>query len=378
MRMEKKMDKIFLNLSFSFILLFSFNVQAKQVKSIYDIRSHVKSYSKKKLVNSLRMFVYKSRPNRFYGTVGHENIQKFLFETLKNYKSDDKTDVREDLFDLNLEVGKSLYQNDFDTKVVPNFKPNTPEYKKWNSFKNYMQSLLDSQKNKKGKNYIWERKGTSGKTLVITTHYDTVSHDPKTLRIDSKAKMPGADYNASGVAIALALVDLLYNQNIHHSIRIVFLDAQALGFLGAYDYAQKLKKEKESIIGVVNLEMLGHDSKHYDKTKKYKNFKVYARDAVKDVKEDDINFLTIFTKTTKKARVNIKFDLLRNNFNNSDHFRFWDVGIPAVVFTQNWEDDFNKKYQSGNDFPETINQATFYAAFNFIARNTLGILINLQ
>ena len=67
----------------------------------------------------------------------------------------------------------------------------------------------------------------------------------------------------------------------------------------------------------------------------------------------------------------------QNNFNNSDHFRFWDVGIPAIALTQNWEDDFNTKYQTGNDFPETINQETFYNAYQFIAKNTLGFAKNL-
>lgn len=371
------MRKVFLSLSFSIISLFSISIQAKQIKSIYNIRSHVKSYSKKKLVNSLRMFVYKSRPNRFFGTSGHLAIQEFLYSTLKNYKVDDKTNIIEDAFDLNLEVGKKLYQNDFDSKIASTYKPNTPEFQKWNRFNHYMQSMLDKNKNHKGKNYIWERKGTSGKTLIITAHYDTVSHDPKTLKINPNSKMPGADYNASGVAIALSLVDLLYNQDLYHSVRIVFLDAQALGFLGSYDYAQKIKEQKDTILGVVNLEMLGHDSKHFDKAKKYKNFKVYTRDSNKDPSHSDINFLKQFSKTTTKAKVNIKFNLVQNNFNNSDHFRFWDIGIPAIVFTQNWEDDFNPKYQSANDFPETINQQSFYNSFKYIARNTLGFLMNL-
>ncbi len=375
--MEIVMRNKFLNISFSFCFLFCFNVQAKQVKSIYDIKYHVKKYSKKKLVNSMRMLVYKGRPNRFFGTVGHKNIQDFIQATLKNYKLDTDTSVVADSFELNLDIGKALYQKDFDTKIVSSFKPNTPEYKKWNSFKNYMQSLLDKYSTQKGKNFIWQRNGTSGKTLIITAHYDTVSHDPKTLKINPQSKMPGADYNASGVGIALSLIDLLYDQKLHHSVRIVFLDAQSLGFLGSYDYAQKIKKEKENILGVVNLEMLGHDSKHFDKVKKYKNYKVYTRDTSTDSESLDVNFYNTFIKTTSKASVNIKFELTQNNFNNSDHFRFWDAGLPAIVLTQNWEDDFNTKYQSGNDFPETINQETYYNSFKFIARNTLGFLLNL-
>lgn len=371
------MLKFSMLISLSFSLFISSNLQAKQIKSIYDLRKTVSSYSKKRLVNSLRMFVYKGKPNRFFGTVGHKNVQDFLFSTLTNYKVDDSITVTADKFKLNTEVGAALYQNDFDTKVAVSHAPESAEYKKWNSFKNYMQSMLNSYKDMPGINYIWEKKGSSGKCLVITAHYDTVSHDPKTLRVNTNSKMPGADYNASGMAIAMGLVELLHNQSLNHGVKIVFLDAQSIGFLGAYDYAQKLKDQKENILGVINLEMLGHDSKHFDKEKKYKNFKVYARSVAKDSESKDEQLFETFKKTTKKASVNIRFILDRNDFSNSDHFRFWDVGIQALTFSQNWEDDFNKKYQSSNDFPETINQDTYYNAFKYLAHNTLGFLINI-
>lgn len=373
--MRKSMVKLItlVSLSFSFI----YNVHAEQIKNVYDVRKVVSKYSKKRLVNSLRMFVYKSKPNRFFGTQGHQNVREFLHATLKNYKIDDSITVSADTFQLNTEVGKALYQNDFDTKIAKSYGPETSEYKKWDGFKNYMQGVLSRNKDTPGVNYVWEKNGSSGKFLIITAHYDTVSHDPKTLKIHLNRKMPGADYNASGMGIALGLIDLLHDQKLNHGVRVVFLDAQSVGFLGAYDYAQKISKERENILGVINLEMLGHDSKHFDKTEKYKNFKVYARSSAKDEAAADVKLFNSFVQTTKKASVNIKFELEQNDFNNSDHFRFWEVGIPALTFSQNWEDDFNKKYQTENDFPETINQDTYYNAFKYLAHNTLGFLINL-
>lgn len=364
-------------LSFSLSLSLYTFAKSKQVTSIYNLRSHVQSISKKNLVNSLRMFVYKGKPNRFFASSGHKKVQQFLYSTLKNYKTNDDTKVTEDIFDLSIDTGKALYQSDFDQKIVPSYKPGSPDYKKWSGFKNYMHSILDKYKSVQGKNYIWEKKGTSDKVLVVTAHYDTVSHDPKTLRIDEKKIMPGADYNASGMSIALALIRLIHDQKLTHTIRIVFLDAQALGFLGAYDYAQKLKVEKENITGVLNLEMLGHDSKHFDKKKKYKNFKIYARSKKSDPDDEDIALINMMKKIDKKTSVNIKFEVARNDFNNSDNFRFWDVGIPAITLSQNWEDDFNPKYQSGNDFPETINQQSLYNAFQYIAQGVLGHLLNI-
>lgn len=56
----------------------------------------------------------------------------------------------------------------------------------------------------KVQNIIWEKSGLdSDKVLIITAHYDTISHDPSTLLVREDALMPGANFNASGVAVAL-------------------------------------------------------------------------------------------------------------------------------------------------------------------------------
>jgi hypothetical protein len=42
---------------------------------------------------------------------------------------------------------------------------------------------------------------------------------------------------------------------------------------------------------------------------------------------------------------------------------FQEAGIPSVVFSQNWEMDFNNtRYHTPDDFVETINQHTFHKA----------------
>jgi hypothetical protein len=377
MKRKKKMKKIII-LSFSLLLSFNIFAKNKQIKTVYNLRNHVEKIKKKELMNSLRLFVYKGKPNRFFASKGHKNFQDYLIATLKNYKVDDSIEVIEDIFDLNIEQGKKLYQSDFDNKVVPNFKPDSAEYKKWSNFKQYMHTLLDKYKSYPGKNFIWEKKGSqSDKMIIITAHYDTVSHDSKTLKIDTSSLMPGADYNVSGVIIGLSLVKLLHDQDLKHTVRIVFLDAQAIGFLGSYDYAQKLKKEKDSIWGVFNLEMLGHDSKKFDKKKKYKNYKVYARSIKNDPESKDKKLFDKINSFNKKASVNIKFELARNDFISSDNFRFWDEGIPAITFSQNWEDDFNPKYQTGNDFPETLNQESLYNSYRYIAQGVLAHLLDL-
>jgi hypothetical protein len=379
------MFKVFryLNFNIFFIIccyLILGNVEAKEIKlkSLYQINKYIKDIKEKEIMNSLRMIVYKGEPNRFFGTSGHKNVQDLLLKTLKSFNHEKSSSVSVDDFKLDTKIGNYFYQQNFDSKIVPIFKKDSKEYQKWFNFKNYMQNLLLQKKDILGKNLIWSKKGESDKTLVITAHYDTVSHNPDTMIINENSNMPGADYNASSISILLGLVKLLNPIKLKYSIQIVFLDAQSLGFLGSYDFAKKLKINRNNIMGVINLEMLGHDSKHFDKLKKLNNFKVYGRDENKDIDGNDLKLYQSFSKLGNRGNSGIRFDFLRNNFNSSDNFRFWEQGFASVTFTQNWEDDFNKKYQTANDFPETINQRTLFHAFKYLARSTLGVVLDIK
>ena len=385
MKKRVRMFKVFRYLNFKILLLISCSfilgdLEAKDVKltSLYKINQYIRDIKEKELMNTLRMIVYKGKPNRFFGTSGHRNVQKHLLDTLKNFNYENSANLVVDSFKLNTKVGADFYEQSFDSKIVPTFKKDSKDYQKWFNFKNYMQKTLIKKKDVNGKNFVWSKKGESEKTLVLTAHYDTVSHNQETMKINENSDMPGADYNASSVSILLGLVKLLNPIKLKYSVKIVFLDAQSLAFLGSYDFAKKLILNHANTIGVINLEMLGHDSKHFDKLKKLKNFKVYGRDKNQDVNADDFKLYEKFSKLGKKGNAGIRFDFIRNNFNSSDNFRFWEQGFPSVTFTQNWEDDFNKKYQTPNDFPETINQRTLFHAFKYLARSTLGVVLDIK
>src|SRR5690606_32857033 len=223
--------------------------------------------------------------------------------------------------------------------------------------------LVVSKKEVKGENIIWEKKGTkeNASTLIFTAHYDTVSLDKKSFKVDEKSEMPGADFNGSGVSIALALVKMLAPLSIEENVRIVFLDYQSMALMGSYEYAQKIKNEK--VIGVLNLEMLGHDSRFYDKQKSIGNMKAYLRS-----NDADDKLLELTQKYSKSYDVGIKFVPLKNDFASSDNIRFWESGVSAITFSQDWENDFNeKRFQTAQDFPETLNQDTFYRVYLYFA-----------
>lgn len=82
--------------------------------------------------------------------------------------------------------------------------------------------------------------------ILIGAHYDAV---PGT---------PGADDNATGVAVLLELARAFASQPAAHPIRLIAFDLEEYGLLGSADYAEALLQLKEPIRLMLSLEMLGY------------------------------------------------------------------------------------------------------------------------
>jgi aminopeptidase YwaD len=96
-----------------------------------------------------------------------------------------------------------------------------------------------------GRNVIAHREGTSGRTVVVGAHYDSVPAGP------------GANDNASGTAVMLEVARVLATQNYPHSVDLIAFDAEELGLLGSAYYVEQLPDEqRESLLAMVNLDML--------------------------------------------------------------------------------------------------------------------------
>lgn len=94
-----------------------------------------------------------------------------------------------------------------------------------------------------GVNIIATQRGKSPKTIIVGSHYDSV---PST---------PGADDNASGCVVNLAVARALSKRKLTHTIEYIFFDAEEHGLVGSSYYATNMK---ESCIFMVNLDMVGH------------------------------------------------------------------------------------------------------------------------
>ncbi|MEG4998887.1 M28 family peptidase [Microcoleus sp. B4-D4] len=99
----------------------------------------------------------------------------------------------------------------------------------------------------RGINVFAERKGTdsnSGKILVAA-HYDTVP------------KSPGADDNATGVAVVLEVARLLGSRPTPRTLQVAFFDREELGLLGSLAFTGSAARLKNLQAAVV-LDMVGY------------------------------------------------------------------------------------------------------------------------
>ena len=88
--------------------------------------------------------------------------------------------------------------------------------------------------------------GKGGSPILIGAHYDAV---PGT---------PGADDNATGVAVLLELARSFAAQPAKYPVRIVAFDMEEYGLLGSTQYAEDLKQQGQSLRLMLSLEMLGY------------------------------------------------------------------------------------------------------------------------
>jgi Zn-dependent M28 family amino/carboxypeptidase len=167
--------------------------------------------------------------------------------------------------------------------------------------------------------------------ILIGAHYDAV---PGT---------PGADDNATGVAVLLELARIFAAQPIRYPLRLVAFDMEEYGLLGSTEYVTKLRQEQKALRLMMSLEMLGYcDSTRGSQTYPSPLQYIYP---------DRGNFIGLIgnwrtlrdlisiSRSIRKAGVPSQWLPVPNQGHIvpqtrlSDHAPFWDAGYPAIMVT---------------------------------------------
>ncbi|WP_242597232.1 M20/M25/M40 family metallo-hydrolase [Billgrantia sulfidoxydans] len=170
--------------------------------------------------------------------------------------------------------------------------------------------------------------------LVVGAHYDTVRGSP------------GADDNASGVAVLIELARLLQNAELDRTLRLVAFVNEEIPFfgsraMGSLYYARQASAEGMDIVGMISLEMLGYFSSE-------PNSQAYPF-PLSHFYPDRGEFLAFVSNLESRSLLHRTIGAFRRHaeipseglvappqlgdIRRSDHWAFWESGVPAIMLT---------------------------------------------
>lgn len=192
--------------------------------------------------------------------------------------------------------------------------------------------------------------------LVIGAHYD------------SAWPSPGADDNASGVAVLLELARRLAEQRYDRTLRLVFFPNEESPHygterMGSKVYVHRASERGEDIIGMFSLEMLGY----YDDTPGSQDFPRI----IKPFYPDRGNFVAFVANLASRGLLHDAIGGFRQyagmpaygiaapvmlvpDIRRSDHAMFWSHGYQAVMITDT-AGFRNPHYHRHTDLPATLD-----------------------
>jgi len=94
---------------------------------------------------------------------------------------------------------------------------------------------------------------SAGRTIIVSGHYDTRASSP----MDVKSDAPGADDDASGVALVLELARVMSKYDFEATIIFVAFAGEEQGLLGATALADWAKRQSVNVEAVFNNDMVG-------------------------------------------------------------------------------------------------------------------------
>ena len=167
--------------------------------------------------------------------------------------------------------------------------------------------------------------------ILIGAHYDAV---PGT---------PGADDNATGVAVLLEMAKAFANNPLKNPVRLVAFDLEEYGLLGSTAYARYLKENKQKLRLMLSLEMLGYCNNA-------KGSQTYP-DLIKRFYSDRANFIALVGNLSAITDMNLIKRIMQQQGTPievlpdpsagklipitgfSDHRPFWEQKYRAIMVT---------------------------------------------
>jgi subtilisin-like proprotein convertase family protein len=235
-------------------------------------------------------------------------------------------------------VSQILYSRYWPT--TGNIKASQYIYEKFQSFglnPNYMISSTTNY------NVYAVKTGTKypNKKYIIGAHYDDIIYPLPGLN----ETIYGADDNASGVCAVLEASRLLANMNLDYTVIFVAFDEEEGLGNGGEAFADSIKYRGDTVLGVLNLDMIAYDNNNDYKADVWaNNYSVVLQD--------------VLVACNQVYQIGL---ILKEKLNGygSDQISFWMRGYKALAFAED-EDNFNPYYHTKNDRYNKLNIQYFH------------------
>ena len=194
----------------------------------------------------------------------------------------------------------------------------------------------------------------SGPPLIIGAHYDAV------------AGSPGADDNASGLAVLLEVARRLAEVSPSGPVHLIAFCLEEQNLLGSLAYAERLQARGEEIQGALILECVGYTCSKPGSQRLPAGLPIETP-PVGDFlgvvgNQDSAGLLASFEKAANREVPSLKTVSLAvpgqgeafPDTRRSDHAAFWHYGFPALMLTDT-ADYRNPHYHQPTDTLDTLD-----------------------
>ena len=199
------------------------------------------------------------------------------------------------------------------------------------------------------RNIVCKKKGIDEKLIIVCAHYDCIMDRKE----DSVSRAPGANDNGSGVSAIIEIARVLANENLQHSIQLVFFSGEEQGLLGSKSYTKYIQESGMDLYRLVNLDMIGYPFFA-------PNTVIIERDDNTNVKHnqvgendtESIEFGEMMKDMTSAVGLQFHFDSIYD----SDYEPFEAKGYVVIGAYDGSADPIkNPHYHSSSDLPENID-----------------------
>lgn len=204
--------------------------------------------------------------------------------------------------------------------------------------------------------------------ILVGAHYDSVPGSP------------GADDNATGVAVLIELARNLAAQPGKSPVRLVAFDLEELGFVGSRHYAADLHQGGAPLSLMLSLEMLGYCC-HQPRSQKYppgleRLYPSRGNYIAQIGPWQSIPTMVQLWGGFRAAGVRSQWLPVVNqgravpDTRRSDHVPFWDLGYPAILVTDT-ANLRNPHYHRATDTLDTLDMG-------FLTQVCQGLIYGLR